>query len=210
MKIIRRTLWSNDIFELHLPNIDNDSIKQYYIEKKKQFPEGVRRSNRGGWQFDIPAGECKAIDELVYNIEVATQELFYNTFKLDFEIRMALCWLNSNPKFASNAMHTHPKSIFSGVYYIDVVDVREQGAIRFLRNERVEFILDQSECKTPDPLFTSDVQFPPKKSHAYLFAPWLMHEVEPNQLDTERLILAFNFVRANDMKSNVHLNSAIR
>lgn len=210
MQISRRTLWCDDVFEINMPNVDNCAIKDYYATKRKESP-GVVRSNRGGWQYDVPFGECKEIDDLVYRLEICTQHIFYNIFKLDFEVRLSLCWLNCNRKDESNAMHTHPNSVFSGVYYVDVEDQYEQGAVRFIRRDASpEFVIDFSRDKTLDPLFAGEARFIPKKSYAYLFAPWTLHEVEPNQLEKERLILAFNFVRANDMKSNIHLKSTIR
>lgn len=210
MHILRRTLWSDEVFEINVSNVDNCAIKDYYITKRKESP-GVKRSNRGGWQCDVPFGECQPIDDLIYRLEVCTQHIFYNVFKFDFEVRLAHCWLNCNSKNESNAMHTHPHSIFSGVYYIDVEDSYEQGAVRFIRRDSTpEFILDFSKDNPVDPLFSSEARLIPKKSYAYLFAPWTLHEVEPNQLDKERLVLAFNFLRANDMKNNIHQNSFYR
>lgn len=211
MEICRQKMWGDDIFEIHVPNVDNDAIKDYYTIKRKETP-GIIRSNRGGWQNVVPYGDCKEIDDLVYKLEMCAQHIFYTVFKFDFEIRLSLCWLNASQKHASNIMHTHPNSVFSGVYYIDVETCYEQGVLRFVRRDiSTEFIIDAIEDRTFDTLFTNQFKVLPKKSYAYLFAPWTMHEVEPNQLDNERLVLGFNFVKVNaNMKNNIHMNSLIR
>ncbi len=38
-------------------------------------------------------------------------------------------WVNINPKYAYNALHDHPQSLLSGVYYVQVDD--KSGKLRF-------------------------------------------------------------------------------
>jgi len=200
--IERKTLWKDSIFDATFDDIDNDAIISFYeslVEKEK----GVRRSNIGGWQRDVKYGECEAYDDAMDKCVHVVKHIFNDIYKVDIDIKLANSWLNSNNFGDSNAYHTHPGCIFSGVYYVNASKQKENGSINFIRpnNHTIEDFKNNlsQRCgfgklwQTTDMQFESNADFMPQQNHAYLFPPWFGHEVKRNYSQENRLVIGMNF-----------------
>jgi len=211
INIKRHELWTESMFEIHLPDIDNESIIKFYDEIEKVDP-GQKRSNIGGWQREVNPGECQAYDELMYMMAYAVTDIFRNVFKLPIDLAIANSWLNSNILGENNAFHTHPGCVYSGVYYINASKDKENGSITFVNPQhhviedwisnlplRSNGDIDHKQCEVlhEDKQFASTQHFEPKSNYAYVFPPWTGHEVRKNPHSFNRLVAGINFRPAN-------------
>lgn len=157
--------------------------------------EGVTKSNRRGWHstgnlFDRPS-EC--ITDLRVAAEMAVLHATRKiTSKVDPEdLRMKLFgWMNVNPKDGYNAPHTHPGAHWSGVYYVSQPDI-ETG-----QSGMIEFIAPRTELPHWDILdasaFRLKKRIRPAAGEIILFPSYLLHWVYPNEVDADRVTVAFN------------------
>lgn len=198
--IERHTLWSDSVFEASFDDVDNDSILEFY---NSITDKGVKRSNVGGWQYDVKTGECAAYDDVMDKCVHVVNHIFNDIYGIEIDVRLANSWLNSNNIGDSNCFHTHPGSLFSGVYYINASKEKGNGSINFIRNDHhtIEEFKNKisgamgknSYLKTEDKQFASCSFMQPKQGHAYLFPPWFGHEVRRNYTESNRLVIGMNF-----------------
>ena len=196
MHISREDLWTESIFYIQVPEVDNQGIIDFAFNKKKVEP-GTNRPNYGGWQYDITKGQCEALDDMFMKMEYAVNHVFNDVFKAQIDIGLANAWLNWNERGNTNTVHTHPGSLYSGVYYITGNGSTEMGSISFVRENAhsVENIFtgELRDYHDRDPTFICDKHIPPSESTGIIFSPWLQHEVTPNMTDEPRIVVGMNF-----------------
>ncbi|HZR37062.1 MAG TPA: TIGR02466 family protein [Nevskia sp.] len=94
----------------------------------------------------------------------------------------------SNGKGASNTAHNHPNCLLSGSYYLDTPP--GCGDILFRDPREVAYVYQppyaDGRSRTPD------TAIKPDPALLLLFPPWLLHWVEPNDSDSDRISVAFN------------------
>lgn len=201
MEIKRNVMWTSSLFDVIMPDIDNDGL-MYFVEDMKQKEAGVERSNIGGWQFDVGYGCCPQLDDLLDKLAHAATHIWTEVYGIKENLVIANAWLNSNEFGQGNAMHTHPGAQMSGVYYINVEEGNDNGVINLQREGHhcIEQHITTTEASRAmiygerDPEFVTSFALPPQQSHAYLFSAWQQHEVRRNLQDYNRVALAFNFI----------------
>lgn len=105
-------------------------------------------------------------------------------------------WANINPRHGYNRSHTHPNSLWSGVYYVQTP--ADCGRILFSDpRSQASVILPQYAPGEPGPEAWGAVCFDPVAGRLILFPSWLRHEVEPNLAQAEspegdRIAISFN------------------
>lgn len=107
------------------------------------------------------------------------------------KLRMTDCWVNIMPKHATHSLHLHPLSVISGTYYVKTP--RGCSRIRF-EDPRLDRFM-RAPNKRPDcrPENRQQAHYVADAGHVVLFESWLRHEVAPNQSDTERVSISFNY-----------------
>lgn len=203
MTIGRHDVWTDTIFDAHVPGVDNRAILDFYEETQSK-EQGIIRSNVGGWQFDVGYNMCPALDDMFDKVVYAVNHIFHNVLKIDEEVVLANAWLNSNQYGNKNSLHTHPGSIFSGVYYINGNGDEENGQINFCRADAhsIESTLIMSDklreysSSERDKSWRVAASLPAVESHALLFAPWMVHEVTRNFQYFDRVVVGLNFTHA--------------
>jgi uncharacterized protein (TIGR02466 family) len=176
----------------------NSRLKEIILDTRIHSA-GVVKTNRGGWQSEtnLQTWQYPEIETLKERIIQLAQEYVARTlgkrdkrYETGWTIR---AWANVNQKGHFNRTHDHlgSHSFFSGVYYVDVGDIDEQGN----GNGRTVFedwtyvatdILDN-----PDP-HQRDFKMVPKSGRMLLFPASLMHSVETYTGDRPRITIAFN------------------
>ena len=172
-------------------DLDNKKIENYcYNVKHKDI--GRVMSNMGGWQSNLITHveiELKELYELVMSRVIALNDKlgYKNTQPL-----MQSFWININDKNNYNEVHNHPMSFYAAVYY---VRCREgQGKIKFchpmtyinnyfLSNNVVEY----------NQFNSSMWEISTKDGYLLIFPSYLNHLVTRNEIDQERISIAFNF-----------------
>mgnify|MGYP000847817808 CR=1 FL=1 len=175
------------IWQTDLDDIDNNAIKEYAQDLKKQ-DEGIRASNVLGWQSKgLAQGDCEALDHLINRLTYVVNECAKQGGLPSLTIQNA--WININTPGSSNHLHNHPGAILSGCYYVDAN--KDQGNIHFERCDGGEYFLPSVEeantFNSTSCLYASDTGI------AYIFPGWLKHSVQPNRTDKDRISIAFNY-----------------
>jgi uncharacterized protein (TIGR02466 family) len=177
-------IWFEDL------NIDNYYLLKYCYDKMEEDPEGAQKSNKGGWQ----SKDIINFDELK-EFEIKIKECLFSCFEdmgyvTPSEIILDNAWININRKGDRNEIHTHPVSVFSGVYYVKSND--KSGNIRFNRNYSDSFIVNMVDTKESKPLNWSEVFYTPIPGRLLIFPGHIPHMVEENESDDDRISIAFN------------------
>ena len=117
---------------------------------------------------------------------------FYDSFKVkkDIEIYITQSWINFNQKNTSHHRHKHVNSIISSVLFIK----GEMCPITFYNSERNLFgnLLSFEDFTAPNENNNSRVYFNNQNGKLFLFPSTLMHSVERNNSEVERISLSFN------------------
>jgi uncharacterized protein (TIGR02466 family) len=176
----------------------NPGLKQAILGAEQAQPS-TGRSNRGGWRseptlLNWPGPEVEAlsrhIGEALRQVVSATAEgqAFEGLVKLN-------AWANLLRRGNYNALHNHPESCWSGVYYVDAGTAMSaeslSGVLEFLDPRPfVEMVF------TPGAPFGRPVRIQPEAGLMVLFPSWLYHQVHPYAGDEARIAIAFNAAMA--------------
>ena len=188
----KQIVFSNFIAHEYLPEIDNASISAYAYELEGQSA-GVRVSNEGGWHslhldlmHDKTADLFRNIMRCVYETFV---DLGFNAEEYEPVIHVA--WININRKHQFMRHHNHIKSVFSGVYYIKVP--KNSGDLEF--NSPVadhKYVIDSQWIKEFNFFNSNTWKVPAEEGKLVIFPSWLVHFVQPNLSDEDRISLSFD------------------
>lgn len=168
---------------------------------RKKNPKGIVKSNvkrLGAWHSVDNLEKQDEFDDISAYILASVQEVFNNLgYRKDTHPIITNMWANISPRYGFNQVHTHPGSIWSGVFYVQAPP--ESGKIFFLDPRAQASVIniryEKGQPKKPEVL--SRIFFEPKVGRLLLFPSWLQHEVQPNlsELDGEqgeRISMSFN------------------
>ncbi len=160
---------------------------QYVYNLQRDDPEGLYRSNRNGWHSKIYDGMPYVQDQILSLAKIVADEHSYpNT-----EPYICQSWYNIATKQSLNLPHQHPQSFLSGVYYIKVSD--NAGPLKFHRDPLQAYIIQSMHpMDTINGLNAPSAAFKPENGKLYLFPSWLMHSVDLNDDEEDRISLAFS------------------
>ena len=190
------SLFTIPIGEIELEEGLDYSVEEIEIlcqQERKKDSKGVIKSNLGGWQSDNIIYPDSPFFFLS-NIEEICQKFFKEVLMFNESIHMINAWININPKYTSNNVHTHPESALSGVYYIKTPE--ECGDIIFYHPSNELMQRDWSVCRYSKKQFLASNSprwaITPKKGVLYIFPSWLGHCVDSNKSEEERISISFN------------------
>lgn len=160
-------------------------------QERLRDPRGINLSNILGWhsasnlhKLDTFADFTQIIEKNV--LEVATF-LHWDLQQCSFSI--TTCWAMVNDKYASGALHNHPNSILSGVYYLKTP--KSCGGICFTDPRSASQML--TVPVTEYNLWTlPKISYKPQPGSMLLFPSWLLHGVETNLSEESRVSISFN------------------
>ena len=196
----------------------NEEIKNLCLQARANNPEGVWRSNEGGWQspshevWDAPwestdTGTFKSPHLTNYGSEKLIKDHLNSLFDqsiakvIDGNLEMFNYWININGKGAYNVKHRHPQAHFSGVYYVqcpehsgEIIFENPHGFTAFdeLSCYKEEFMQQMTQHKS--------ISVYPTEGLLLIFPAHLEHMVATNNSDEDRISIGFNCL--------VHPNSA--
>ena len=124
---------------------------------------------------------------------------FAQFLDIDFEqisIGMTDLWVNINPTYSYHTDHLHGDSLFSGVYYVQTAP--GCGGIQFRDPRPVTAMIRPPHSKKTE-RNSDTLRIEPRPGLLMMFPAWLMHGVEQNLSDTDRVSISYNFgFRYND------------
>jgi len=171
-------------------NVDLKKLtKLCYQEKKKG---GRNFSNRGGWQSLNMKIDNQILKELCSQILTVANE-FKKLYLLNKKLEISNLWININNYKDYNVTHTHPRSLFSGVFY--VVCPLNSGSIVFERDAEIGCYIEQREqCSEFNKYNSTDWKFDNVAGQLLIFPSWLRHRVEANMSKKDRISISFNII----------------
>lgn len=177
----------------------NQRLRELILARALEH-DGVEKSNVGGWHsatdfFEWPYPEAKKVLEWVGQSVKAMTAFTTGTRDVQGELT-AIGWVNLLRQGAYNTPHSHPDSMWSGVYYVDVgshpAAYPTSGVIEFLDPRcAVEMI------SLPGEPFREKYTVHPESGMLVLFPSWLYHYVHPYQGEDARISISFNAVVTN-------------
>jgi uncharacterized protein (TIGR02466 family) len=169
-------------------SLDNESIVNFC--RKNLITEKNRISDHQSWikQEDVNG----SIKDLFDHVENKFNEVYKQYgFSDEYSLKIREAWCTINNCYATSKPHTHPTSFFSAVYY--PVGKKEFGTIEFatpnaagLHSYPTEMISSYNEFNS------STFTIAPNAGTLLIFPSWLMHYVNENRSDEDRLSIAIN------------------
>tara|TARA_B100000212_G_C27150906_1_gene437471 strand:- start:50 stop:643 length:594 start_codon:yes stop_codon:yes gene_type:complete len=191
-KTIESHIFTTPVWESMITGVDNQSIKEYAHKLRNKYP-GAQISNRGGWhskELDTPLPE--SLDNLINDL---TQ--FLNNYCAQWtginDLMLGNWWININGKYNYNAEHDHQNAILSAVYYVEVL-ADNTGDLKLHREDSSRYYLGEY-TKNPTHFSSQSYISKPTCGKLVVFPAWTKHSVEMNNSNTERISIAFNFVK---------------
>jgi uncharacterized protein (TIGR02466 family) len=183
------------IFQHDVPGFQVLNEKLYGLAKRLQAqdPNGVRRSNYGGWhsaeQVDI-----RDLPEFKELKQVIMDEAAVVSAGMGFEglgLVLSKPWFVVSPAGAMNARHCHPRSFLSGAYYVKVPPGSSPLCFHDPRPVKLHATPASPQFKVT-PYTTESLNCQIHEGLLVLFPAWLDHSVPPHQAEGERVVLSFN------------------
>ena len=173
-------------------NIDNESLTSYCYKIKESTQSRIM-SNEGGWQSDELNLQDLELLPLIESLKNVIKPYINQCgFKTNLEYKLDNMWININGFKDFNKPHTHPKCLFSGVYYVKTP--KNCGDI-VLNNPANNLTYDWSHNYKNELTTINSFSWtlPSEKGKMFIFPSWVYHYVMPNLNEKEdRISIAFN------------------
>ena len=195
----REALFPTPVYYKDLPNCVelNDYLFNHIKNWAATTPTEQKTNSGTGWHSPTDMNTKEEYNPL-------TKELFKmaEDCNKDYGIAPSLglgnMWANINPPGAYNKTHTHPNSLWSGVYYIRVPKDSGKFFIEDPRSGPQTYMPRRLE-NLPKALWRV-VAYEPKEGRMVFFPSWLPHGVDINQNKEQgeaswRISVSFNFIQ---------------
>lgn len=156
---------------------------------REKDPDGVQNTNTLGWQSRNVIQSMEEFRPVTDRILAVCRQIGVSQ-KLRERCRFDLqAWVNISPPGASNAVHFHPNSHYSGVYYAQTAE--NCGEIYF-RDPRTPGLMYRPPIASETAFTATEVALGAEAGRMYVFPSWLEHGVRPNRSASDRVGVSFN------------------
>ena len=190
--------------------VDRDKIINFVKVVQAEDPRGREASNMGGWQsydFIPPVMKQNALSELHDRIMQQAYACADEFGFKDYTLHMLNLWININKKGDSNVTHTHPGSIFSGVYYLSLPDCC-YGNFTLQRSPTDQHLRESWGCSENfdryNELIMDEYDIYPEEDRLVIFPSWIPHRVSASQGDGERISISFNIMAFSNFYHEIY------
>ena len=173
-----------------------DNLIEWIYNYKKEHSEGLEISNRGGWHSKYDFFTCNAFDSfLKYICSNIENSLIYT-----LNLKLVSMWININQKGNYNKCHSHPGATLSGVFWVKTPDNCGNLVLRSNNTYFEHELLDSiSEGFSEKYNYYYNFTFTPKEGSMVLFPSHILHDVEVNESESDRISIAFNLKFVEDL-----------
>ena len=163
-------------------------MSAWAYEWQRQSPVSNKASNKDGWQKD-----CLGISQFEPIIDMLLKQFAEYVkvyeFKDPIYAKVTKLFLNINPAGASNYMHHHMNADWSGAFFLQSdIDPVTCGNLHILNPNRNSFLTTNYNT---DPKYHS-LTIPPVTNSGVFFASHLVHYVDLNRSNTDRISIAYH------------------
>ena len=179
----------------------NQMLKVRVRSWRERDDKGIKRSNvssLGAWHSPTTMFQMPEFDFFNQRVIAFMQEVYDDQkFHPDFIPYSQNMWANINPSHGYNRSHTHPGSLWSGVYYVQTPE--NCGRVLFADpRPRANMMNEQVLTENRGAEYWNEVNHQALAGRIIIFPAWLRHEVEPNMSelpspDGDRISISFNF-----------------
>jgi len=199
-----RSLFSTELFTAQLPSARAQVLNPRLIREAWLHHEADSAGRRWS-KSNYPAGytsysSLTDLPEVSSNFRTLRdwidQQVAQYAKVLEFDLQggklqMTTCWVNIMGHLSHHSFHSHPLSVISGTYYLQVP--KGAGAIKF-EDPRMDAFMGRPPQKAgARPEHQKHVAIQPKPGSLVLFESWLKHEVPANLSSKERISVSFNY-----------------
>tara|TARA_A100001015_G_C14819236_1_gene644020 strand:- start:197 stop:823 length:627 start_codon:yes stop_codon:yes gene_type:complete len=197
--MIRELMFSIPVFYHDLKNSNeiNEKLKKLILDWRDE-DKGVVKSNVLGWHSPVDMHTKHQFSFFIDEINNLQSEMHLTEgYANNTELRLDNMWANVSHKYSYNKFHTHPGSLWSGVYYVQSPPNCGKIIFRLLeRGDHLRPMYDENNTKD-EPHQWEFLTYEPIEGRAIFFPSWLGHEVEQNLTDVEgddgcRISISFN------------------
>ena len=187
MPLFPTYLWAYDLRPDEAAALNSDLVEaiEAIISPRPELGPGET------WQTDQVLHEMPEFQSFVkYAEEAARRALVF--LKVRHEgFRITGCWANINPPGTGHPGHAHPNNFLSGVYYPKV----KPGADSITFNDpRVQTTIIAPHVTEVTDVNAVQAHLPIREGRFLVFPSWVVHSVDVNRSDSERMSIAFNIM----------------
>ena len=183
----------------------NDDLRRIILERER-CEASQNRANAGGWhsQQDLLEWDDPVVGRLRPLLREAVEHMARSAMSV---IRRAdvspgavgpltiKAWANISRRGNYHRIHNHPRSCWSGVYYVAVGSSAPDHPLSGLL-ELMDPRPFTEMVNTPGEPFGQKLAIPPEAGTIIVFPSWIYHFVNPYHGDGERISIAFNAAAA--------------
>lgn len=172
----------------------NNHLEKVIIELS-EYDKGKQATNVKGWHSSTNIHENIEFKNLVNELYNFQFEIFKDEY-LDGEPFLGNMWANINPPQSFNMPHTHPNSLWSGVYYVKTP--KNCGDLKIEDPRMMSYMVQPKRKIKPENLplhLLKFISFQPIAGRIIMFPSWLRHYVEINNSNDFRMSISFNFIQ---------------
>lgn len=166
--------------------IDNIStLEKFCYDKIKLEPTDPGQSDMSELELSTLFSDVKK--QIEERLEIIKHKF---DFKDNLKFRMGNTWINLNQNNNITRPHLHSNSLLSGVLYIKS---KNSGPIVFMHPVMAhQYVIGEDLIKNYNKFTSADISVIPEQGKLIIFPSWLVHYVENNLDDTDRISIAFN------------------
>ena len=187
--------FAQPIFQYQLESYErhNQDLKKYIYNAYNEDPNGLSRSNQGGWHskpFDLK-DKSSAPFIFFQSIQKYVADVFkeYGWLYVPGKVNLTEMWAIINKKNNFNIEHTHPNNYLSAAYYVKAPENCGSFIVtnpNSVSRERITASVRKTEFNQ------NRAQIKPKEGDLLLFPAYLPHSVGMNLSDEDRIVISFN------------------
>ncbi len=169
--------------------VDNEKIERYCYQRKDSEPS-AGMTNYKGWHSEHFDPWIPELNDLTTIVQQKLDEVCEH---IDFGTRASVnnCFININGQGAYHAIHDHPGSFLSAVYYVNANKFR--GDLILHNSDRMlSWHQNSSKITKYNALNSSTWAVPGDTGKLLIFPAWLKHEVRPNLTVDDRISIVYN------------------
>jgi len=173
--------------------LDIDLLIEFCYEMKRKNEKGAEKSNVGGWQSDNIFNEIHSEFIKLTNKMEDAANIYHHEIQLKKTQIQKIdnIWININQKGHLNEFHVHPRSIFSGVFYLTEGET-SPIVFRHPYGDINTYFWGDSIIEEWNGANSGEWRIEPNPNNLLIFPSWVWHKVSMNKEDTDRISFSFN------------------
>lgn len=181
------------IFMFDMEYDEDDLIKKIYEYKENTDQEGVVKSNEGGYHSNYRTHEDPLFHDFTEELNNKIGSVIEQHTTRNGRITMRQFWFNINQPGSFNKKHTHPESHLSGVMWIKVP--KKSGNLIFdnpnahTHHVNIDVL---NKRRFAEAQYHKALEYHAVEKKVILFPSDLLHHVEVNKSNEDRISCAFN------------------